>query len=213
MKTRKQNRNDKRTEIERFDWFIERIQTRVAFGWVKKLQARELSRINRYFALFILQNDWPIEQCLLHVRVFFGGKTKRPCFDLFFHWLIKQITNPYQKHFSRSCENRSIISRVHWFSFQIPFLHLFLHQCCKLWFVYGRQLAQEMKEVASQRQQEEEAFYRQQELMVDAENQRRRMISQEEQKLSDQRSRFVSVKDFCLNVVIHALCVCRWVYC
>ena len=30
MKTREQNRNNKRTEIERFDWFIERIQTRVA---------------------------------------------------------------------------------------------------------------------------------------------------------------------------------------
>ena len=48
-----------------------------------------------------------------------------------------------------------------------------------------------MKEVASQRQQEEEAFYRQQELMIDAENQRRRVIGQEEQKLVDQRSRFV----------------------
>ena len=79
--------------------------------------------------------------------------------------------------------------------------------------MFGRQLAQEMKEVASQRQQEEEAFYRQQKLMVDAENQRRRMISQEEQKLSDQRSRFVSVKDFFLNFVIHALRVCRWIHC
>ena len=27
MKTHEQNRNKKRTEIERFDWFIERIQT------------------------------------------------------------------------------------------------------------------------------------------------------------------------------------------
>ena len=26
----------------------------------------------------ILQHDWPTEQCLLHIRVFFGGKTKRP---------------------------------------------------------------------------------------------------------------------------------------
>ena len=34
MKTREQNRNNKLTEIERFDWFIERIQTRVAFGWL-----------------------------------------------------------------------------------------------------------------------------------------------------------------------------------
>ena len=60
-----------------------------------------------------------------------------------------------------------------------------------------RQLAQEMKEVAAQRQQEEEAFYRQQELMIDAENQRRSMIGQEEQKLADQRSRFVILKRRC----------------
>jgi len=34
MKTREQNRNNKRTEIERFDWFTERMQRRVAFGWL-----------------------------------------------------------------------------------------------------------------------------------------------------------------------------------
>ena len=114
MKTREQNRNNKRTEIELFDWFIERTQTRVAFGWIsehsgeKKLHARELSR-NQPILRFdvILEHDWPIEQCLLHIRVFFGGKTKSPCFDLFIHWLIKQITNTYRNHFSRSYENRS----------------------------------------------------------------------------------------------------------
>ena len=37
MKTREQNRKNKRTEIERFDWFIERIQTHLAFGWLKGL--------------------------------------------------------------------------------------------------------------------------------------------------------------------------------
>ena len=42
MKTREQNRNNKRTEIERFDWFIERIQTRVAFGWLSE-RSGELS--------------------------------------------------------------------------------------------------------------------------------------------------------------------------
>ena len=36
MKTRAQNRNNKRTEIERFDWFIERIQMRVAFNWLSE---------------------------------------------------------------------------------------------------------------------------------------------------------------------------------
>ena len=112
MKTREENRNDKQTEIERFDWFIERIQMRVAFGWLsersaeKKLLPQELSR-NQPILRFdiILQHDWPIEQCLLHIRVFFGGKTKRPCFDLFTHWLIKQITNTHGNHFSRSYES------------------------------------------------------------------------------------------------------------
>ena len=36
MKTPEHNRNNKRTEIERFDWFIERIQTCVAFGWLSE---------------------------------------------------------------------------------------------------------------------------------------------------------------------------------
>ena len=99
--------------IERCDWFIERMQTRVAFGWLsehsgEKLHSRELSR-NQPILHFdvILQHDWPIEQCLIHIRVFFGGKTKKPCFDLFIHWLINQITNTYRIHFSRSYENRS----------------------------------------------------------------------------------------------------------
>ena len=65
----------------------------------------ELSR-NRFDV--ILQHDWSIEQCLLHIRVFFGGKTKSPCFVLFTHWLIKQITNTYRNHFSKTYENRSI---------------------------------------------------------------------------------------------------------
>ena len=60
---------------------------------MKKLHARELSR-NQPILRFdvILQHDWPIEQCLLHMRVFFGGKKKSPCFNLFIHWLITQIT-------------------------------------------------------------------------------------------------------------------------
>ena len=70
IKTREQNRNNKRTKIERFYWFIERIQTPVAFGWLcersgGKIHARELSR-NQPIPRFdvILQHDWPIEQCL-----------------------------------------------------------------------------------------------------------------------------------------------------
>ena len=111
MKTRKQNKNNKRTETERFDWFIERIRTCVPFGWLsecsgEKLHVRELFR-NQWILRFdvMLQHDWPIEQC--HIRVFFGGEKKRPCFDLFIHWLIKQRTNTYCNQFSRSYENRS----------------------------------------------------------------------------------------------------------
>ena len=43
MKTREQNRNNKRTEIKRFDWFIERIQTRVAFGWLSERSGEKTS--------------------------------------------------------------------------------------------------------------------------------------------------------------------------
>ena len=48
-----------KTEIERFDWFIERIQTRVAFGGLfLKLHARELSRNQpRLRFEIILQHD------------------------------------------------------------------------------------------------------------------------------------------------------------
>ena len=61
--------------------------------------AREISR-NQSILLFgfTLQHDWLIEQCLLHIRVFFGGKTKSRCFDLFSH---------YRNHVSRLYENRS----------------------------------------------------------------------------------------------------------
>ena len=77
---------------------------------MKKLYSRELST-NQPILRFdvILQHDWLIEQCLLHIRVFFGGKTKKPCFDFFIQWLINQITNTYRIHFSRSYENRSIV--------------------------------------------------------------------------------------------------------
>ena len=45
MKTREQNRNNKRTKIERFDWFIEFIQKRVAFGWLSERAGEKPSPI------------------------------------------------------------------------------------------------------------------------------------------------------------------------
>ena len=109
MKTRKQNRNRAIWLVCRTDtnargfWLVKR-----TLGW-KNFMPEELSR-NQPILRFdvILQQDWLIEQCLLHIRVFFGGKMKSPCFDLFIHWLIKQTTNTYWNHFWRSYENRSI---------------------------------------------------------------------------------------------------------
>ena len=73
MKTREQNRNNKRTEIERFDGLIELIKTPVDFGWLiersgEKTCPRELLR-NQSILCFdvILQHDWPIKKCLLHL--------------------------------------------------------------------------------------------------------------------------------------------------
>ena len=43
IKTCEQNRHKKRAEIERFDWFIERIQTHVAFGWLSKHSSEKTS--------------------------------------------------------------------------------------------------------------------------------------------------------------------------
>ena len=109
MKTHKQNRNRAIWLVCRTDtnargfWLVKR-----TLGW-KNFMPEELSR-NQPILRFdvILRQDWLIEQCLLHIRVFFGGKMKSPCFDLFIHWLIKQTTNTYWNHFWRSYENRSI---------------------------------------------------------------------------------------------------------
>ena len=71
---------------------------------LKKIHARR-TFTSLHFDV-ILQHHWSIEQCLLRIRVFFGGKKKSPTFHLFIHWLIKQITNTYRNHFSMSYENR-----------------------------------------------------------------------------------------------------------
>ena len=43
MKTPEQNRNNKRTKKERFDWFIELIQTRMVFGWLRERSGEKTS--------------------------------------------------------------------------------------------------------------------------------------------------------------------------
>ena len=43
MKTSEQNRNNKRKEIEQLDWFIERLQMRVAFSWLSERSGKKTS--------------------------------------------------------------------------------------------------------------------------------------------------------------------------
>ena len=43
IKTREQNRNNKRTKVERYDWLIERIQKPVAFGWLSERSGEKTS--------------------------------------------------------------------------------------------------------------------------------------------------------------------------
>ena len=112
MKTREQNRNNNLTEIERFDWFIERTQTRAAFGWLSEHSCEKAS-CPWIFYEWIDTSLWRhtatrlANQCLLHIRVFFGGKSKSLFWS--FHPLADKTKNTYGNHFSRSYENRSIL--------------------------------------------------------------------------------------------------------
>ena len=135
MKTRKQNRNNKRTEIARFDWFIERIQTRLAFGLLSERSDEKTSclqnflEIIRYLAFTSYCNTIGQSNSAFSILgfFFFSGKTKRPCFDLFIHWLLRQITNTCRNHFSRSYVNVNVIlkcdhsSKAHflWYCFYV----------------------------------------------------------------------------------------------
>ena len=122
-----------RAKKEGFDCFIERIQTRVAFdckrtlGW-KTVMLENFLEINRYFALTPHCNTIGQSNNAFSILGFSRGKTKRPCFDLFIHWQIKQITKTYQSHFSRSNENRSMQK------WSLPYIFvLFLFYQCELY--------------------------------------------------------------------------------
>ena len=112
METHEQNRNNRRTEIKWFDWFIKRIQTRVAFGWLSG-RSGEKTSCPRTFWKSTDTSFWRHTAIRLVNRTtppywgFLWRKNKSSCFDLFIHSLIKQITNTYRNHFVRSYENRS----------------------------------------------------------------------------------------------------------
>ena len=68
-------------------WLVKR-----TLGW-KNFMPENFLETNRYLTLTSRCNTI--------------GQSMRPCFDLFIHWLIKQISNTYRNLFSRSYENRS----------------------------------------------------------------------------------------------------------
>ena len=78
---------------------------------VKKLHSLELSRYQSILRFHvILQHDWVIEECLLHIRVFFGLEKEESMFWSFHPFVdsLKQITKTDRNHYSRSYENFSI---------------------------------------------------------------------------------------------------------
>ena len=115
--TLKWKRANKTAKIERFDSFVERIQTRVGFRWLSKRLAEKTScpknflEINRYFALTSYRNTiGQSNNAFFILRFSLAGKRGVYAWS-FMHWVIKQITNTYRNHFSRSYENRSIPPR------------------------------------------------------------------------------------------------------
>ena len=87
------------------------LRDKIAFGfWLVK---RTLSWKNFMpKELFTNQSILPFDVMLQHqsnnsFSILGFSLAGSSCFDLFIHWLIKQIMNIYQNHFSRSYENRS----------------------------------------------------------------------------------------------------------
>ena len=95
-RTKQKQRTNSNTAL----WLVYRTDTNVRGFWLvkrtlgwKNFMLENFLEINRYLALTSYCNT--NGQCLLHFRVFFRWKTKRPCFDLFIHWLIKKILHTY----------------------------------------------------------------------------------------------------------------------
>ena len=101
------------TNRSRTIWLFYRTDTncvwllgRLSDARVKKPE--NFQETNRYFAWTSYCNTIGQSNNTFSILGFsLAGKAKSPCFDLFIHWLIKQITNTYRNHFSRSYENRS----------------------------------------------------------------------------------------------------------
>ena len=113
MKTREQNKQQ--SNGNRAIRLVYRTDTNARGFWLIKRTLRwknfmpvKFLRRNRYFALTSYCNT--IGQSMLSpYQGFLWRKIEESVFWSFIHWLIKQITNTYGNHFSRSYENRCIL--------------------------------------------------------------------------------------------------------
>ena len=88
-------------------WLVKRTLVR------KNYMPKNFLEINRYFPSTSYCNTIGQSNNAFSIKGFFHRKTKSPCFDIFIHWLIEQITNTYRNHFSRSYEIRSKVDPSH----------------------------------------------------------------------------------------------------
>ena len=113
LKWKRANKTETTNEWkQRFDWFIERIQTRVAFGWLsehsgeKNFIPKNFLEINRYFALMSYCNTIGQSNYAFSILGFLWRENEETMFWSF-HPLADKTNNEHLQR-SRSYENHSI---------------------------------------------------------------------------------------------------------
>ena len=101
MKT-KQNRNKKRAEIKRFDWFIERIQTHLPFGWLSERTTEKTScpqNVLKIASKSYCNRIGQSKNAFSILGFSLAGKRRvHACFVFFIHWLLKLSETIFQGH-------------------------------------------------------------------------------------------------------------------
>ena len=96
-----QTKQKKQTNGNRANWLVYRAHTNARGSWLikrtlgwKKLMPEELSRTQSILRFdIILQHDWPIEQCLLHIRIFWQENEESMFWS--FHPLADKTNNEH----------------------------------------------------------------------------------------------------------------------
>ena len=112
LKWKHANKTETKKNGNRAIWLVYRTDTNARGFWLvkrtlgwKNFMPENFLEINRYFALTSYCNTIGQSNNVFSILGFsLAGKRRG---HVLFHWLIKQITNTYLNHFSRSYENRS----------------------------------------------------------------------------------------------------------